>query len=269
MNSPTTFPHLLPSDSRLLRAELVDFGLDLSETAAKQLPEGFHFEAPTRINNAIFRGDCKSGAFSYCADGQFANTAIGRYCSIARSVNIGQFDHPKDWLSTNPFQYQRSFRINTGKRFPHKDHYDSDTPLPHMQTKANAAVRASTKIGNDVWIGHAAILIAGVTIGDGAIVAAGAVVTKDVPPYASVGGVPAKVIKYRFDEPTRARLLESRWWQFSSWQLRALDFSDIGNAIQGVLEMTKAGIEPYAPGYLVYKGGAVIQAPQSRSGAAA
>ena len=68
------------------------------------------------------------------------------------------------------------------------------------------------KIGNDVWIGEDVKIIGGVTIGDGAIVATGATVTKDVPPYAIVGGVPAKVIRYRFDMPTIDFLLKDKWW---------------------------------------------------------
>lgn len=71
---------------------------------------------------------------------------------------------------------------------------------------------APVTIGNDCWIGQRAILIGGITIGDGAVVMAGAVVTKDVPPYAMVGGVPAKIIKYRYDEETIDFLLKAQWW---------------------------------------------------------
>ncbi len=69
-------------------------------------------------------------------------------------------------------------------------------------------------VGNDVWIGYEAVILAGVTIGDGAIIGARAVVTRDVPPYTIVGGVPAKPIRKRFDEDTIARLLELRWWDW-------------------------------------------------------
>ncbi len=68
------------------------------------------------------------------------------------------------------------------------------------------------KIGNDVWIGYGALIVGGVTIGDGACIGAGAIVTKDVPPYAIVGGVPAKVLKYRFPEQIIAKLLDEKWW---------------------------------------------------------
>ena len=94
------------------------------------------------------------------------------------------------------------------------------------------------QIGNDVWIGTGAILLDGVTIGNGAIVAAGAVVNKDVPPYAVVGGVPAKIIKYRFSEEIVKKLEESRWWEKEeSWLLKnAEKFSNIEIFLKSVEE---------------------------------
>ena len=78
-----------------------------------------------------------------------------------------------------------------------------------------------TTIGNDVWIGAHAQIKSGITIGTGSIVAAGAVVTKDVPPYAIVGGVPAKIIRYRFPEETVEKLLKSEWWKLSDKEIAA------------------------------------------------
>jgi acetyltransferase-like isoleucine patch superfamily enzyme len=78
----------------------------------------------------------------------------------------------------------------------------------------------SVKIGNDVWIGYRAIIPVNVTIGDGAVIAAGAVVTKDVPPYAVVGGVPAKVIKYRFSPEVIERLMELRYWEMPDEEVK-------------------------------------------------
>jgi len=72
-----------------------------------------------------------------------------------------------------------------------------------------------TQIGNDVWIGARAIVLDGISIGDGAVIAAGAVVTKDVPPYAIVGGVPAKLIRYRFEDDVIQELLKWKWWDLS------------------------------------------------------
>jgi carbonic anhydrase/acetyltransferase-like protein (isoleucine patch superfamily) len=91
-------------------------------------------------------------------------------------------------------------------------------------------------IGNDVWVGYEAMIMSGVTIGDGAVVAARAVVTKDVEPYSIVGGNPAKHIRYRFDEPTREALLRIRWWDWPEEKVkrhrREIDSPDVAGFIE-------------------------------------
>ena len=121
---------------------------------------------------------------------------IGAFCSIADDVSIfvgAHGRHTVDYVSTYPMGmvYGRA-----------------DKRLPSKMTAGDLGVT----IGNDVWIGRGAMIMAGVTIGDGAVVAARAVVNKDVAPYAIVGGVPAKLIRYRFDEATVQRLLRLQWW---------------------------------------------------------
>ena len=123
---------------------------------------------------------------------------LGKYCSIAMNVIIGTGQHPTDQVSTHP-----AF-------------YSIDQPIAKTFSKETSflAVKKTT-IGNDVWIGQNAVIMDGINIETGAIIAAGAVVTKDVPSYAIVGGVPAKIIKYRFGEETRNRLMELEWWNKS------------------------------------------------------
>ena len=104
-----------------------------------------------------------------------------------------------------------------------------------------------TEIGNDVWIGEHATIKAGVKIGDGAIVASGAVVTKDVPPYAIVGGVPARLIRMRFGEDTVKRLLASRWWRYSHTQLSAVDITDPGAVLKEIESGSLSAAVPYTP----------------------
>ena len=121
---------------------------------------------------------------------------IGKFCSISHDVKIGVGSHPTDWVSTSPVFYSR------GRGFVRSDLYD------------DIAEDGPTVIGNDVLIGASAIILSGVTIGDGAVIGAGAVVTSDVEPYSIVAGMPARLIKYRFDPETRRNLADSRWWDF-------------------------------------------------------
>ncbi len=232
-----------------LGGRLVDAGLDVHPEAAKAAAKELEFEAPARIWKALVHGKCKFGAFSYAASGDLHSTSIGRYCSIAHAVNIGQSDHPKDWLSTSPFQYQRNFRIASGPGYPWKQKYDADFPSVELNRKANSQVVKKTEIGHDVWVGYGAVIIAGVTVGQGAIIGAGAVVTRNVDPYMIVGGVPARRIGQRFDDAIIGRLLESRWWEFAPWQMRHLDFSDVISALDGIATLRSAGEPIYEPGF--------------------
>lgn len=129
--------------------------------------------------------------------------SIGRYCSIADKVEIllGG-NHRLDWISTFPFP-----------AFP--------TVWPGA-TSDYHATSGDVHIGHDVWLGSGCMVLSGVTIGHGAVVAARAVVTKNVPPYAIVGGNPARVIRTRFNEADIAALLASAWWDLPKEQVQAL-----------------------------------------------
>jgi acetyltransferase-like isoleucine patch superfamily enzyme len=120
---------------------------------------------------------------------------IGRYCSIADKVEIllGG-DHRLNWVSTYPFAAMRGL-------FP-----DARAPEDYH------ASRGDVVIGHDVWLGSGCMILSGVTIGPGAVVAARAVVTRDVPAYAVVAGNPARVVRHRFDEAAVAALLAAAWW---------------------------------------------------------
>ena len=119
---------------------------------------------------------------------------VGKFCSIAKGVQIilgGE--HKTDWVTTYPFNVV----FNEFKRI-----------------KGHPANKGDIIIGNDVWIGNNATILSGVTIGDGAVIALGSVVTKNVEPYSIVGGVPAKLIRKRFDDETIKKLLEIKWWEW-------------------------------------------------------
>ena len=128
---------------------------------------------------------------------------IGKYCSIGSGavfMMAGNQGHRSDWVSTFPFYYQANI----------------------FKASKNAYQKAGdTIIGNDVWIGSEAMIMAGITIGSGAIIAARAVVTKDVEPYAVVGGNPAELIKYRFTSDKIEELLKLKWWDWSEAKVKA------------------------------------------------
>lgn len=137
------------------------------------------------------------GDFTYLTSSvTMMNTTIGKFCSIAQGVCIGLGDHPSStFVSSHPTFF--SPHRQCGRTFAKEPYY------PEMGVNT---------IGNDVWIGVNAIIMNNVNIGNGAIIGAGAVVTKDVPDYAIVVGSPARLLRYRFNEKQIARLLEIKWW---------------------------------------------------------
>lgn len=137
------------------------------------------------------------------------NTNIGKFCSIANDVLIGLGKHPIEYFSTSPLFYRKNNPLNL--KFVEKDfEFNEYEPV---------------SIGNDVWIGARAIILDGITIEHGAIIAAGSVITKNVPAYAIVGGIPARIIKYRFSEETIKKNIETEWW---NWDIEKIlhNFTD-------------------------------------------
>lgn len=124
-------------------------------------------------------------------------SVIGSFCSIASGVKIGQMNHPMNYVSINPFLYYKD-----------RGMIEEDKAID---------IKKGSTIKDDVWIGNNAVILPGVTVGRGAVIAAGAVVTKDVPPYAIVGGVPGHFIKWRFEDDIREKLLDIDWtgWDIS------------------------------------------------------
>ena len=130
------------------------------------------------------------------------NADIGNYCSIANDVMAGLGQHPTCYLSTNSIFY----KVGITAAFAKKIDFEEERRIT---------------IGNDVWIGNGAVIMDGVNVGNGAIIASRAVVTKDVPPYAVVGGVPAKVLKYRFSADVIEALLSTAWWKLDDEKILA------------------------------------------------
>lgn len=147
------------------------------------------------FENAVIAGS-DIGDHTFVQKNSVINDAqIGRFCSIANNVTVGLGQHPTDFVSTHPAFYSNIQPI--AKTFSRENSFN-----PFLQSV----------LGHDVWIGQNALIMDGVNIGTGAIVAAGAVVVRDIPDYAIVAGVPAKIIKYRFDEDLRQKLIQTKWW---------------------------------------------------------
>ncbi len=126
---------------------------------------------------------------------------IGRFCSIAYNVRIGLGGHPDTWVSSHPFAYDTKYGF----------------------VKQSIQIEESKKetiIGNDVWIGANATILAGVRVGDGAIIGAHSLVTKDIEPYSIVYGTPAKHQRYRFSEKIISELLKIQWWNWDDKKIK-------------------------------------------------
>lgn len=145
------------------------------------------------------------GAYTYISNNTIVdNVEMGKFCSIADNIRIGLPSHNPSLLSISPLFTIKRNAVKTS--WVEQDFNDFESQR--------------TVIGHDVWIASHALVMGGLSIGNGAIVAAGAVVTKDVPPYAVVGGVPAKIIKYRFEPEVIEQLEALQWWNLPDDVLR-------------------------------------------------
>jgi acetyltransferase-like isoleucine patch superfamily enzyme len=131
---------------------------------------------------------------------RLSNVSVGNFTAVGRDTSIGLGRHPLNYASTQNIFYKNN---NMSNRWVKSIEHPT---LP-------------IKIGNDVWIGVESMILDGVTVGDGAVIGARSVVTKDVPPYAIVVGSPAKIIKYRFDKVVIDRLLQVKWWDLTEKEI--------------------------------------------------
>ena len=168
---------------------------------SKDVFEGSNFIG----KNAVVK-DCQIGFASYVAyESHIEHCQIGKYCCIGPYVRTITGKHPIEFAAMHPFFYAKKNQIGESyvdtTKYEEHDYIDNEK---HYQVF----------IGNDVWIGNGAKIMAGVHIGDGAVIAADALIVKDVEPYSIVGGVPAKLIKWRFSPEMIERFKKIKWWEY-------------------------------------------------------
>jgi acetyltransferase-like isoleucine patch superfamily enzyme len=165
-----------------------------------------NFEDHVTCEKGCFIGADKIGRYTFIGINSYVDkstASIGRFCSIAMGAKISLNNHPMEWVSTHPFLYNKKYGFVPSSVF------------------VEGVSDKKTTIGNDVWIGANVTILAGVKIGDGAVIGANALVTKDVEPYSVVNGIPAKHIKFRFEEEVVKKLLEIEWWNWSDEKLKS------------------------------------------------
>jgi len=161
----------------------------------------------TEIKERVAFSDSQLGDYSYVErQAEVIYAKIGKFCCIAANARINALEHPLERVS----QHKMTYRAN--------EYF--------LGAKLDSEFRARrqgrlVETGNDVWIGHGAIIKPGVKIGHGAVVAAGAIVTRDVPAYAIVAGVPARFLRWRFEPKVSARIIALAWWDWEHDRLAA------------------------------------------------
>jgi acetyltransferase-like isoleucine patch superfamily enzyme len=229
----------------LTAKDLIRFGLKVYE--GKSIAGSLVYESPAFILDPRRIKNCKVGAFTYFnghSTSSMYATEVGRYGQIGESCIIGPPEHPLDWFSTHMFAFTQRQHL---PRFYELE--DAARLAPDGPTPTPFTIPLKTVIGHDAYVGAGAFVKRGVSIGVGAVVAARAVVTRDVPPYAIVAGTPARILRYRMPEHLIERMLALEWWRFDlAPHKHEIDFADIAGTLDYLEDAQEAGkLRPLTP----------------------
>lgn len=205
-------------------------------------------ESPARLRRGVYDIDL-IGAYSFFGTDSlfYFVESVGRFCSIASNIRTGLPEHPTHFLSSHPvFQGDPAWTDSAS------DYLARNQATVDKSRQLRQAIDqerfGKIRIGNDVWVGEGVMIRRGVNIGDGAVIGAGSVVTRDIPPYAIVGGAPAKLIRFRFEPDIVDDLLNLQWWAYGLSALENVDFTDINMAVWGIHDNIQSGrAVPYRP----------------------
>lgn len=222
-----------PGEQKKFATFLATLGVRIDHYA---IPRFIKAEAPCSMVAVRLKEPTVLGAYSFATGaGIYTGASIGRFTSIAPNVTMGLNEHPMGFLSSHPIAYGR------GSAFA-KDPY-----FKAMRQEHEFGEPARTTIGNDVWLGEGVFIRRGVTIGDGAIIAARAAVVNDVPPYHIVVGVPARTLRLRFDEKIVEKLFAARWWELDLRSCPPIDFSKVEEAVDIIGAYRESGPKLLTP----------------------
>lgn len=181
---------------------------------------------------------CTMGSFSYSLSRVIPGMKIGRYTSIGKSMSVSGTRHAYEWVTSSNVTYERGGQL-LGAYAKANPGLVPARSIRHLQ-------KTLPTIGNDVWIGANVQLNRGITVGDGAVIAAGSIVTRSVPDFMIVGGTPARVIKPRFEESQIEALQQLQWWQYEPTSFLHLDVTKVDEFISA-LELLQDELAPYRP----------------------
>ena len=212
-----------------------NFGVRLRPGDCINFREGLNVEPYIGIHggNTI----SSMGFMSYTNSDVPPDLEIGRYCSLAANLRFPRHRHPMEHVSTSIFTHETETDLVLRFIRDYRQNYQNFFPNPQ---------KGSVTLGHDVWVGEAASIMPGLTIGTGAVVAASSVVTRAVPPYAIVGGNPARIIRMRFSDEIIRELLISEWWKYKFTDFAEMDISSPRQFIDS-FNRAKRSLAEYRP----------------------